>query len=318
MVSARLLALALALLISGMSVSTSAQATAAWSAAEPVRDGQRDFDFEIGTWATEVRMLRNRLSGEAPDWVTYRGTSLVRGLMDGRANVVELSVEGPAGKIEGMSLRLYDPGTRRWSLNFASLRDGAMTPPMIGGFDADGKGLFYGEDRLGDRAIRVRFVITQVSADEARFEQAFSADGGATWEVNWIAVDRRMKAAAALPDDLARALDAHHRATVAKDIAALGALVTDDYLLVNSDATVQDKRSYLADFEMPDFRIDPFTVEQPTYRVDGDMAVTGGLMTLRWTQAGRQERRRLRVGHVWVKRDRHWRIAYTQLTRVLA
>ena len=83
------------------------------------------------------------------------------------------------------------PGARRWSLNFASLRDGALTPPVIGGFGADGRGVFYGDDKLGERPIRVRFVITPVSADEARFEQAFSADGGATWEVNWIAVDRR-------------------------------------------------------------------------------------------------------------------------------
>lgn len=285
------------------------------SPAEAARDGQRDFDFEIGTWATEVRVLRNPLSGKPPVWAEYRGTSVVRGLMDGRANSVELSVAGAAGQIEGISLRLYDPGARRWSLNFASLRDGAMTPPVIGGFGADGRGVFTGEDKLGERPIRVRFVITQVSADEARFEQAFSADNGATWEVNWVAVDRRLKAAATLPADLAQAVEAHNRATVAKDIAALGDLVTDDYLLVNSDATTQGKGSYLADFEKPDFRIEPFAIEQPVARVDGDTAVTGGVMTLRWTQAGRQESRRLRIAHVWSKQGGRWRIAYTQLTR---
>jgi ketosteroid isomerase-like protein len=249
-------------------------------------------------------------------WAEYRGTSLVRGLMDGRANSVELSVAGPAGKIEGISLRLYDPGARRWSLNFAGLRDGALTPPVIGGFDGKGRGVFHGEDRLGGRPIRVRFVITLVSADEAHFEQAFSADDGATWEVNWIAVDRRLKAVTALPADLAQAVEAHNRATVAKDIVALGDLVTDDYLLVNSDATTQDKRSYLADFGKPDFRIEPFMIEQPVARVDGDTAVTGGLMTLRWTQSGKQESRRLRIAHVWVRQGGRWRIAYTQLTRV--
>lgn len=314
MVSARLLALAL--LIAGAGGPAIALAAPADPPAEAARDGQRDFDFEIGTWTSEVRVLRNPLSGKPPVWAEYRGTSLVRSLMDDRANSVELSVAGPAGKIEGISLRLYDPGARRWSLNFASLRDGAMTPPVIGAFGADGRGIFYGHDRLGERAIRVRFVITPVSADEARFEQAFSADEGATWEVNWIAVDRRVTPAAALPDDLAAALDAHNRATVRKDIAALGALVTDDYLLVNSDATTQDKRSYLADFEMPDFRIEPFTIEQPTHRVDGDTAMTGGLMTLRWTQAGRQQSRRLRIAHMWIKQGANWRIAYTQLTRV--
>ncbi len=314
MVSARLLVLAL--LVGGAGVSAIAHSAPVALPAQIIRDGQRDFDFEIGTWATEVRVLRNPLSGKPPVWAEYRGTSLVRSLMEGRANSVELSVAGPAGKIEGISLRLYDPGARRWSLNFASLRDGALTPPVVGGFGPDGRGVFDGMDKLGERPIRVRFVITQVSADEARFEQAFSADDGATWEVNWIAVDRRAKSAAALPVDLAQAVEAHNRATVAKDIAALSDLVTDDYLLVNSDATTQDKRSYLADFEMPDFRIEPFTIEQPTYRVDDDAAVTGGLMTLRWTQRGRPESRRLRIGHVWVRQGDRWRIAYTQLTRL--
>lgn len=315
MVSGRGLGLALAMVLSA--APALAQTEPGPTTAAIARDGQRDFDFEIGTWATDVRVLRNPLSGKPPDWADYRGTSVVRALMDGRANSVELSVAGPAGKIEGVSLRLYDPAGRVWSLNFASLRDGAMTPPVIGNFAGDGRGVFYGDDKLGARPIRVRFVITQVSADEARFEQAFSADNGATWEVNWVAVDRRLKSFATLPAGLAQAVEAHNRATVAKDIAALGALVTDDYLLVNSDATTQGKQSYLADFEKPDFRIEPFTIEQPTYRVDGDMAVTGGLMTLRWTQAGRHESRRLRIAHVWVRQGGRWRIAYTQLTRLL-
>lgn len=312
MVSARWLAL----LIVGASIPAIGQTPPAESPSVVAHDAQHDFDFEIGTWTTEVRVLRNPLSGKRPVWAEYRGTSEVRGLMGGRANSVELSVAGLAGKIEGISLRLYDPAARRWSLNFASLRDGALTPPVVGGFGADGRGVFTGDDKLGERPIRVRFVITQVSADEARFEQAFSADDGATWEVNWVAVDRRASPAAALPADLAQALDAHNRATVAKDIAALSDLVTDDYLLVNSDATTQDKRSYLADFEKPDFRIEPFIIEQPFARVDGDTAVTGGLMTLRWTQAGRPDCRRLRIAHVWARRNGLWRISYTQLTRV--
>lgn len=147
MMSARLLVLVL--LMGGAGVSATAHSAPDASSAEAVRDGQHDFDFEIGTWATDVRVLRNPLSGKQPVWAEYRGTSLVRSLMDGRANSVELSVAGPAGKIEGISLRLYDPGARRWSLNFASLRDGALTPPVIGGFGADGRGVFYGYDKLG-------------------------------------------------------------------------------------------------------------------------------------------------------------------------
>lgn len=165
--------------------------------AEPARSdatapaGASAFDWEIGTWTTVVKVRRNPLSGTVPDWAEYRGTSVVRPLMGGRANFVDLAVSGDAGTIEGGSLRLFNPKTGQWSLNYASAGGGELTAPVYGGFDAAGRGLFYGQDRLDGRVILVRFVITRVSADEARFEQAYSADGGATWEENWIAVDTR-------------------------------------------------------------------------------------------------------------------------------
>ncbi|WP_206185412.1 hypothetical protein [Sphingosinicella sp. CPCC 101087] len=152
-------------------------------------DGQHDFDWEIGTWTTHVRVLRNPLSG-SDSWVEYEGTSVVRELSNGRANIVELSVQGPAGRIEGLSLRLYDPRSRRWSLNYASLASGALGPPVVGGF-RDGRGEFHGRETLDGREILVRFVISDITPSSARFEQAFSADGGETWELNWIATDTR-------------------------------------------------------------------------------------------------------------------------------
>lgn len=116
--------------------------------------------------------------------------------------------------------------------------------------------------------------------------------------------------------DLGRALDAYNRATVRNDTRALAALVTDDYLLVNSDASVQDKVSYLADFAVPGFRIDPYRVEHAFSWIHPDTALTGGTVQLRWTQEGRRQSRHLRVAHFWVRQDGRWRIAYTQLTRV--
>jgi hypothetical protein len=153
------------------------------------RDGQRDFDWEIGEWTTQLTRLQRPLTG-SKIWVEYKGLTIVRPALDGRANLVELKVEGAAGKIEGLSLRLYDPDARQWSLNFAG--GGVLTPPVYGQFK-DGRGVFYGQDTLGGRAILVRFVISDVTADTARFEQAFSDDGGFTWEVNWIAVDTRRR-----------------------------------------------------------------------------------------------------------------------------
>ena len=155
------------------------------------RDGQKDFDWETGTWTTRVKVRRNPLSGAAPDWAEYEGTSVVKPLLNGRANLVELSVGGPRGKIEGASLRLFNPKARQWSLNYASVSGGVLTAPVFGGFDERGQGLFYGQDTLDGRTILVRFVITQVSAREAHFEQAYSTNGGQSWEDNWIAVDTR-------------------------------------------------------------------------------------------------------------------------------
>ena len=112
-------------------------------------------------------------------------------MLGGRANLVELSVESAGGRIEGLSLRLYNPETRQWTLNFAGAASGVLTPPVTGAFDADGRGMFYGVDTVRGRTVLVRFVISEVTANSARFEQAFSDDGGATWESNWLAVDTR-------------------------------------------------------------------------------------------------------------------------------
>ena len=155
------------------------------------RDGQHDFDFEIGTWKTQLRRLQRPLS-KSTTWLEYEGTSVVTKVLDGRANLVELKVSGPAGHIEGLSLRLYNPQTRQWSLNYANLNDGQMTTPSVGEFK-DGHGEFYNDDTYNGRPIVVRFVITKISEDQYRFEQAFSDDGRKTWEVNWIAIDIRVK-----------------------------------------------------------------------------------------------------------------------------
>ena len=153
-------------------------------------DGQHDFDWELGTWKTELRRLAKPLSG-SNEWVEYSGTSVIQKVLDGRANLVELRVEGPGGRIEGVSLRLYNPQARQWSLNYASVRNGAMTQPVYGSF-REGRGEFFGQDSLDGRAILVRFVVSKMSDDSARFEQAYSVDGGRTWETNWVAVDRRV------------------------------------------------------------------------------------------------------------------------------
>jgi hypothetical protein len=151
----------------------------------------RDFDFEHGRWRTSLRRLLKPLSG-SQEWAEYIGTSKVHPLLGGRANLVELEVAGPLGRIEGVSLRLFDTQRRRWTLNYSSVTDGTLELPMSGGFDGGRHGVFYSVETFKGQPILVRFVIDVLDADQCRFEQAFSPDGGATWEVNWIALDTRL------------------------------------------------------------------------------------------------------------------------------
>jgi len=155
------------------------------------RDGQHDFDFEIGTWKTHLKRLLHPLTGSTT-WVEYEGTSVVRKVWNGRANLLELVADGPAGHFEGLSLRLYNPQSHQWSLNFVNSSVGTMSLPTIGEFK-NGRGEFFNQETLNGRAIFVRFVISDITPNSCRFEQAFSDDGGKTWEVNWIATDTRVK-----------------------------------------------------------------------------------------------------------------------------
>ena len=151
----------------------------------------RDFDFEHGRWHTTLRRRLRPLSG-SDVWAEYSGTTRVDPVLGGRANLVELDVAGPEGRIQGLSLRLFETERQRWTLNFSNLASGTLSAPMAGGFGGGRRGVFYSAEDFNGRQVLVRFVIESLSADRCRFEQAFSADGGATWEVNWIATDTRV------------------------------------------------------------------------------------------------------------------------------
>jgi hypothetical protein len=155
------------------------------------RDGQHDFDFEIGVWKTHLRRLVHPLSGST-SWVELDGTTVVRKVWDGRANLAELETDAASGHLEVLSLRLYDPQSRQWSLNTANIKSGTLSVPTIGEFK-DGRGEFFDQESFNGRTILVRNVWSDMTAESCRFEQSFSDDGGKTWEVNWIAVDTRVK-----------------------------------------------------------------------------------------------------------------------------
>ena len=152
-------------------------------AAHAALDGQHDFDFNLGTWKTHVSRLERPLTG-SHSWVEYDGTSLVRSVWNGKASLFELDVDGPAGHIEGVGLRLYNAQSHQWNLNWTNSRAAKLDGAMFGEFH-DGRGEFFGEDTQDGRAILVRNAFFDITPNSSRFEQAFSADGGKTWEVNW-------------------------------------------------------------------------------------------------------------------------------------
>jgi hypothetical protein len=178
------------LALAAASLNADTQERAAAGAVQPHANGQHDFDWEIGTWKTHLRRLVHPLTGSRT-WTEYDGTSVVHKIWNGRANMVELEVTGPAGHIEGLSLRLYNSESHQWSLNFASSAGGVLGVPTVGEFK-NGRGEFYDQEVINGRMILVRNVWSDMTENSGRFEQSFSDDGGKTWEVNWIAVDRRV------------------------------------------------------------------------------------------------------------------------------
>ena len=164
----------------------------ATSAASQVgeRDGQHDFDFELGSWKIHLKRRLHPLTG-SNTWVEFDGTSVTRKVWDGRSQMEEFETDGAGGHIEGLTLRLYNPQTHQWSLYWANSKDGTLVVPQIGQFK-NGQGEFYAQDTLNGKSIFVRFIWSNTNTSVPHFEQSFSQDGGKTWEVNWITDQTRV------------------------------------------------------------------------------------------------------------------------------
>ncbi|UOX88621.1 hypothetical protein MUY14_44305 [Amycolatopsis sp. FBCC-B4732] len=141
-----------------------------------------DFDFFIGSWTVTNRRLGTLLAG-SDDWTEFPGTSTCWSLFEGRGNVDEITF--PTLGSHGCTLRLFDVEREEWSLYWASSRDGLLQPPVTGAFK-DGRGDFYGDDTYEGTPIKVHYAWTGTTTGSPRWEQAFSTDGGRTWESNWV------------------------------------------------------------------------------------------------------------------------------------
>jgi hypothetical protein len=148
------------------------------------RDGAHDFDFDFGTWKTHSSRLLHPLTG-SKDWIEMDGVTVVRKLWGGKGNLAEYKTEGPAGQVELMALRWYNPTAHQWNIDFATPKSGALGIPCVGEFK-NGRGDFYDQESINGKTILVRFSIWGITPDTAQSEQAFSDDGGKTWETNWV------------------------------------------------------------------------------------------------------------------------------------
>lgn len=151
----------------------------------PEHDGRADFDFLVGRWKIHHRRLRERLKGST-SWEEFEGASICCHILGGLGNIDEISADREAGHLEGFTVRLFDPVSCEWSIYWASnVVPGKLDIPMIGRF-INGRGEFYAHETHESQHVYTRFIWSSDTPTTARWEQALSADGGRTWETNWI------------------------------------------------------------------------------------------------------------------------------------
>lgn len=147
-------------------------------------DGRNDFDFLIGSWKVHHHRLKERLKS-CTEWETFEGDTVVRKILNGLGNMDENIIQRDAAPVHAITLRLFNPESKEWSLYWATDATGTLEVPMIGSF-ANGRGEFYSQEIFEGRHIFSRFIWSELRETSCKWEQAFSADGGKTWETNWV------------------------------------------------------------------------------------------------------------------------------------
>jgi hypothetical protein len=149
------------------------------------RDGAHDFDFLLGTWREHFQVLRHPLTG-SHDWYAFDGRSIVYPLLGGAGQIEDADLSRPGGHMRALTLRIYGAASHDWSLYWATAKTGLNTLPQVGHFNDKRVGVFLARDTYNGKPIVVRYLWQPGALHRWRFEQAFSSDGGKTWETNWI------------------------------------------------------------------------------------------------------------------------------------
>jgi hypothetical protein len=148
-------------------------------------DRRQDFDFLVGRWSVSHRRLKQRLVGST-EWEAFSGSLNNWPVLGGQGNVGDNVFETPAGAYRGIGLRTFDAAKGEWLSWWLDGRAPAGFGSPVRGRFADSVGVFIGDDTLNGRPIKTRVTWSNIATASARWEQAMSADGGATWETNWI------------------------------------------------------------------------------------------------------------------------------------
>ena len=147
-------------------------------------DGRNDFDFLIGTWKVHHRTLKKRLNGST-EWEEFEGDTVDRKILNGLGNMDENILHTKTGPVHAMTFRLFNPESKEWSIYWSTDQTGTLDVPVIGSF-RDERGEFYSQEVFEGRHIYNRFIWSKITPKSCQWEQAFSGDGGTTWETNWV------------------------------------------------------------------------------------------------------------------------------------
>jgi hypothetical protein len=149
------------------------------------RATKHDFDFLLGSWKVHNRYLKGRMR-QSTEWIEFEAQSDVQPLLNGLGDLDRYRAVRDGESIEGVTLRLFNPATGEWSIHWAdTVRAGVLLPPMVGRFVGD-VGQFFGDEMVDGKKVLCRFLWTRTKTSSPHWEQAFSDDGGKTWETNWI------------------------------------------------------------------------------------------------------------------------------------
>lgn len=152
-----------------------------------------DFDFIIGHWLVRHRRLEARLCG-CTEWCEFEGRSTTQKILAGFGNVEGNVLSFPDGDVRAAAFRSFNPHTQSWAIWWLDGRaPHSLDVPVIGRFDGT-VGLFFADDTLGGRPIKLRFTWRVNPGRNPTWDQAFSDDGGITWETNWTMEFQRREA----------------------------------------------------------------------------------------------------------------------------